>query len=380
VATVNTAPATPDGLNTDDPGIRQLAAAVSGTAPAQILLLHCGDLPGLEPGATRLVLDVREAEGSPQRCVSDVGAGLPEGVGPGSFELAAVWPRAHLGKDFSERCLGLGALALKPGGRLLCAVRKLKGGKSLGRTMKALFGDREVGVESRSRGYHLWVGRRGEDFDPDLARALCERTYLIEDPALGAVRLQSRPGVFCRRELDAGTRALIEVASERVPASAAGGARGEEPTRILDLCAGVGPLALWAAARWPEAQILAVESSARACALLRDNARDNGLDAQVTALVHDGMPSPLAAGEAGAAGFLGATDLVLMNPPTHADPETFERLLDLRAWLRPGGRALVVVNRPARAVELLTKLGASYEAIERAGYVVFQVGFGAGPT
>ena len=43
------------------------------------------------------------------------------------FDAAVVWPRAHLGKDFSESCIALAGSVLAPGGRLYCAVRKDKG-------------------------------------------------------------------------------------------------------------------------------------------------------------------------------------------------------------------------------------------------------------
>ena len=44
----------------DDPGVRLLAAAVRNIDPRELLLVHSGPLPGLRPGATRLILDVRE--------------------------------------------------------------------------------------------------------------------------------------------------------------------------------------------------------------------------------------------------------------------------------------------------------------------------------
>lgn len=354
-----------DGLNPDDPGVRLLARALTDVPPERALLLHCGELPGIDAGATRLVLHVREHTGSRHRCVPDVAAGLPASVGEGQYDAAASWPRAHLGKDFSERALALGALALAEGGRLLCAVRKQKGGKSLARTMKALLGERAVAVEARERGYHLWVGTRGPTFDEGLARELASRRYLIEDEALGRLRLHSAPGVFCRRELDRGTRALLEVAS------AIDEREGLRPARVLDRCAGIGPLALWAAARWPSADVLAVESNLRACALLEQSAREHDLGDRVTVVAHDGMPD---AGSASS--FAGAVELALMNPPTHADPETLGRLLDLREWMSPRGRLLLVVNRPGRAVEHLTNLGATLEGGERDGYFVLQARFG----
>jgi|GEM_PF-1056526 len=365
------APGGLDGLNPDDPGVRLLAQAVAKVDPRALLLAHCGDLPGLQAGATRLILDVRERTGSPHECLADRGrsaASDPLPFAAARFDAATVWPRAHLGKDFSEECLATAALGLREGGRLYCAVRKQKGGKSLGRTMRALLGDAMVEVGARDRGYHLWVGERGSSFDAELAASLTTRRYELSDPVLvgesGALSLVSRPGVFSRRELDGGTRALLTVTDallRREPS--------KPPTRVIDLCAGIGPLGLWAAARSSQTRVLAVESNLRACALIRTNAERAGVAGRLGVCEHDGMPGA-AEPSAAAKPFVGRTELALLNPPTHADADTLVRLLDLRRWLAPGGRLLVVVNRPGRAVELLTQLGATIEGGERDGYYV----------
>jgi 16S rRNA G1207 methylase RsmC len=383
-----TAPGGQEGLNADDPGVRLLAEVARTMEPESLLLAHCGDLPGLRAGATRLILDVRERTGSPHRLIADLGranASSPLPFGEARFAAAMVWPRAHLGKDFSEACLAVAALGLREGGRLYCAVRKQKGGKSLGKTMRALLGD-DVEVVARDRGYHLWAGSRGPNlseaspppagpsrrslseaspppegpsrrsFDRELADRLSSISYELRDAALGELVLDSRPGVFSRRELDGGTRALIEVAEAVL-------AREPAPTRVLDLCAGIGPLALWAAARLEQAHVLAIESNLRACALLQENARRNRLDARVRVCEHDGLPEVER---------FEPVDLVLLNPPTHADIETLQRLLDVRSWLRPGGQLLVVVSRPQPVVRLLDELGARLDGGERDGYFVLR--------
>jgi 16S rRNA G1207 methylase RsmC len=348
------APGGLEGLNSDDPGVHLLAKVARTIEPKSLLLAHCGDLPGLRPGATRLILDVRERTGSAHLLIPDLGGpALP--FGEARFAAAMVWPRAHLGKDFSEACLAVGALGLREGGRLYCAVRKQKGGKSLGKTMRALLGE-EVEVIARDRGYHLWTGARGAGFDAELGEQLSSRAYEIRDPALRELVLDSRPGVFSRRELDDGTKALLAVADALL-------ARETEPARVLDLCAGIGPLALWAASRFERAEVVAVESNLRACALLRSNAERNGLAARVQVCEHDGLPP--------VDGYA-PVDLVLLNPPTHADAQTLHRLLDVRAWLRPGGQALLVVNRPQLAVRVLDELGAEFDGGERDGYFVIR--------
>jgi 16S rRNA G1207 methylase RsmC len=353
-------PGTIDGLNPDDPGVRLLGRELATIDPQELLLVHCGDLASVRPGATRLILDVRERLGSRHSCVADVAAKSP--ISASSFSQAALWPRAHLGKDFSERCLAIATLAVHEGGRVLCAVRKQKGGKSLGRTMKALLGEGNVEVIERERGYHLWVGHRGADCDLALVEELLDRSYAFE-LAIGLAEplaLIGRPGVFSRRGVDGGTQALLEVLAAVADADMR--AQLPAPTRVIDLCAGIGPLALTAARRWPTAQVVAVESNLRASALIRENAERNQLGDRVQVIEHDGLPSGLA-----------KADLALLNPPTHADPHTLTRLLDLRASLNPGGRLLVVVNRAHPTVDILQQqLGAEVRGGERDGYFVLE--------
>src|SRR5690606_4988874 len=108
------------------------------------------------------------------------------------FQAAAVWPRAHLGKDFSEACLALAAATLVPGGRLYCAVRKDKGAASLARTIASLCGNCET--EQRDRGYHLLVAEKTAQFNPDAATAVLATRYEIAEPLLGDTPLLSAPG------------------------------------------------------------------------------------------------------------------------------------------------------------------------------------------
>jgi 16S rRNA G1207 methylase RsmC len=342
-----------------DPGVRLLAAAVRDVDPRELLLVHSGPLPGLRPGATRLVLDVRETDPG-ATCVP---ATLGPPALPAGFAAAAVWPRAHLGKDFSEACLALGAAALRPGGRLYCAVRKAKGGPSLARAMAELCGDVEV-VE-RDAGYFLYMSEKTGRFSAEAARARLAVRYEVADPLLGPTPLLAAPGVFCRKHLDDGTRALL-AHLERVDLLAE-----RPPQRVLDLGAGIGPLGLWAARRWPDARVLAVESNLLAAALVGENAARLGGAARVEVLAADGLPATHPA--------RGRVDLALVNPPTHADPEAFARLVaPLGAWLRPGAPAWFVVNRAGRLAQVLSAAGARLDAHEAPGFALVRASWPKG--
>ncbi|MEM7153812.1 MAG: methyltransferase [Myxococcota bacterium] len=345
-----------DGLNPSDPGVTMLAQAVAGQPAREILLVCGGDVPGVGAEATRLVLDLRELSESRAQAIA-VGLDPSRGLDH-DFGHAIVWPRSHLGKDFSVGCLARGALALRPGGVLWCAVRKNKGAQSLAKEIGALMG--EVDVVDRSRGYRLLQARRTDAFDEAKARQLLDQRYVIEDPALPGLSLQSAPGVFSRRELDAGTRVLIEHAARY----------DGVPTRVLDLGCGVGPLALWAATRFGDARVLAVDSNLLAVDLARDNATRHDLGDRVTVIASDGLP----ADPSGAVlGMRGRVELALVNPPTHAEPETlghFSR--QLGQWLAPGAVAMLVVSRAGRMTEQLQGAGARVKATPYERYTVLE--------
>lgn len=340
-------------FNPSDPGVRLLAQAVQTVPPQALALVYGGPLPGLRPGATRWAIDVREQSAEEPATLA---APWSVDITP-RFRAAAVWPRAHLGKDFSEACLALAAAVLQPGGRLLCAVRKDKGAASLARTIAALLGNCET-IE-RDRGYHLLAAEKSDRFDAEAARALLAVRYEIAEPLLGEVPLLSAPGVFCRKHLDDGTRALLTaLAAAELPT----------PRRVVDLGAGIGPLALWAARRWPKGHVLAVESNVIAADLVRENAARLGCE-RVEALLSDGLPA--------AHPWRGTVELALVNPPTHAPPEAFAALVKpLPHWLRDGGEAWFVVNRSGRLLQVLKDTRAQIETHEAPGFWIVRARWG----
>ncbi|MFO0634557.1 MAG: methyltransferase [Nannocystaceae bacterium] len=348
-----------EGLRADDAGVLLLSRALATVDPRGVLVVHAGELPGLRGPATRIVLDVRELAGARDRCIrADDDAAL---AALADFTDAAVWPRAHLGKDFSFACLALGARALRPGGALWCCARKHKGAESLADAMVALLGN--VETVDRDQGYRLMKSVFEDQRDLGLARTWIELRHAFADPWLGPEPMHAAPGVFSRRELDRGTRVLIEhVAAwaDRVAAA---------PALVLDLCAGIGPLARFASVRWPQARLLAIESNLVAAALLRDNlaaARE-----RLVLWVRDGLPTPAQAPREGDPIAPASVSLALVNPPTHAERGALVALLrGLRPWMAPGGDAFVVVSRAGVSSAGLHEAGAHIDATTIAGYTI----------
>lgn len=329
-----------DGLDTSDPGLALLGKHLAAVPTNDVLLVHCGRPPGVGGKARRLVLDVREeAEGGPTLRAGDHMALQALG----GFGHAACWPRAHLGKDFSIACLAIGARALRPGGRLWCCVRKSKGADSLGDAMVELLGN--VDTVARDSGYRLLQSVHEGPIDLARIEAAIAIRYEIRDAALGDVVLHSVPGVFSRKGLDDGTRALIEHAAAWAEST------GARPGVIVDLCAGIGPLAIWAARRFGGAQVLAVDTNVLAAGLVGTNAAGAGVGDRVRVVLHAGMPDDGVE--------RGRVELALVNPPTHAEESELVALLGgLRRWMAPGSSAFVVASRPGVSTTGLQAAGA----------------------
>ncbi|HET6584539.1 MAG TPA: methyltransferase [Nannocystaceae bacterium] len=348
-----------EGLRTDDPGMVLLARAVAHADPRGVLLCGGGELSGLA-GATRLVTDVRELADGRSRALGITDAAAIDALPP--MQHAIVWPRAHLGKDFTQLCLARGALALAEGGRLSCAVRKHKGAESVADFMAALLGN--VETKARDSGYRLLESVHEGTRDDVLARATIERRYVVSDPRLDGLELASAPGVFSRRELDAGTAALID----HVAAWAE--ARTFAPASAIDLCAGIGPLGLWAARRWPALEVLAVDSNMIAIDLLHANVESAGLAARVTPVLADGLPGDPPAVWAARRG---TVELALVNPPTHAERGELGTLLaGLRGWMAADAPVFVVVSRAGTARDALRAAGADVRETMVPGYTVLE--------
>ncbi|CAA6697346.1 MULTISPECIES: peptide chain release factor N(5)-glutamine methyltransferase [unclassified Lentimonas] len=160
---------------------------------------------------------------------------------------------------------------------------------------------------------------------------------------------------FCDMELKVDPRALIPRYETEELVELVCEALTETPNAILDLGTGSGALALAFANKYPEAAVDAVDFSAEALSLAKENVAAQGLEARVT--LHEGSwLCPLGLGEE-------RYDLIVSNPPylteeemTTAEPEVVahephsalvsgaDGLDDLRlifkdaaAHLKPGG-------------------------------------------
>jgi len=139
------------------------------------------------------------------------------------------------------------------------------------------------------------------------------------------VELASSSSVFSGRGLDKATAVMLDRldALSEVPAGA----------RLLDLGCGWGPIALTAALTHPDAEVWAVDVSARARELTAQNAHRLGLT-NVRVIAPEEVPGDL------------LLDVIWSNPPIRiGKPALHALLLEWIGRLAPQGTAALVVGR-----------------------------------
>jgi len=137
------------------------------------------------------------------------------------------------------------------------------------------------------------------------------------------------------------TEYLVSLLTERLGTSEVPGGPAP-PRRILDLGTGTGAIALALASHWASAEIVALDTSADALALARENAERNGLSERVTFLESDwfsalGVPSVTNDAVARSATAtlrqkMGRSpfDLIVSNPPYLSAEEVAESLAEVK--------------------------------------------------
>ncbi len=249
---------------------------------------------------------------------------LPEKIGPEHFSQAVV----HLQKGKASTAEGVAAAwgSLEEGGRLYLvgsnelgiktAIRKLSAGIEM---------DAEIPVtRAHSRVAVFRKSREAAPQYPDEEKfelSLSGRT----------LSLKTRPGVFSAGRLDRGSAMLLDE-FQRMD--------GISPRRVLDLGCGAGVLAMAAALRFQEAEVVAADHDRRAISSAEQNADASGVGDRLRLLWWDALTEELP---------LVDVDLALVNPPFHRGKDV---ALDVpRAFFRRMGpvmkresTALVVAN------------------------------------
>jgi 16S rRNA (guanine1207-N2)-methyltransferase len=250
---------------------------------------------------------------------------------------------------------------LAPGGQLLLAGSNALGITSAVKKLAASLDQSPIVVTNRARAR---VVRFKRDEGPGPER---EETPSF-DAQIQAIdgtehnwRVDTRPGVFSAKKLDAGSHMLLGALPRFIG--------HKPPKRIVDLGCGTGVLAIAAATLYPEAECLLADADARAVECARANIERLGLSARCRVEWWDAREAPLG----------DRFQLALVNPPFHQHgPEVdlgpaFALFESLRTWLGRNGRALVVANRTMPYEAPLAEVG-EVETLESAkGYKLFSL-------
>jgi hypothetical protein len=331
-------PVSAEGLTNSvaDPGVGLLAAAVRSTSPQDLLLVHSGPLPGLRPGATRLVLDVRElpAAGDPADTVC-IPASLdwrPRASLRRRRRVAAGPPRQGLQRGLP------GPRRARPATRRPAAVRRPQG---QGRAVSGPRDDRAVrrrrGHSPRLRLLPLHVRkdsslrRRGRARPP--RRPLRDRR-----PAAGSDPAARRPRRVLpqtpRRRHPRAARAPRGPMSSRTgrPAASSTSAPASAPSPCGPPAAGPTP---------------ASSPSTATCSPRPSSPRTPAASASPTASTCSPATASnrLSPRDAPRNGDGSSTSPSSTRRPTPSPRRSPALVAPLRAWLRPGAPAWFVVNR-----------------------------------
>lgn len=177
----------------------------------------------------------------------------------------------------------------------------------------------------------------------------------------GAERdLVSSTAVFSGRGLDKATAVLLDRLDVLSPVP--------QGARILDLGCGWGPIALTAALEHPDAEVWAVDVTARARALTAENADRLGLS-NLRVVAPEDVPEDL------------SLDVIWSNPPIRIGKEALhELLLHWIGRLSPTGTAAMVVGKNLGADPLARWLAEQFprrtvaKAASAKGFRILEVG------
>ncbi|MCS6581713.1 class I SAM-dependent methyltransferase [Curtobacterium citreum] len=178
---------------------------------------------------------------------------------------------------------------------------------------------------------------------------------VVHNDELG-MSIAAHGGVFAGTSLDQGTRVLLDVMDTAVPTA----------RTVVDLGSGNGVIAASVALRRPDVRVIATDVSRIAVASTRATAEANGVADRVTALRAD-AGDELAGGSA---------QLVLCNPPFHADTtvttDTAEAMFRNAATiLQSGGELWCVWNTHLRYRPVLSRLvGPTREVVRTPKFTV----------
>lgn len=150
-------------------------------------------------------------------------------------------------------------------------------------------------------------------------------------------------GVFSKKEVDFGSRVLIEAFEEP-----------EVEGRILDVGCGYGPIGLSLAKYYPHRHVDMIDVNERAVKLAKENGSINEVE-NITVFTSDIYENVTSTDYAA----------ILSNPPIRAGKKVVHEILE-KAWthLAPKGELWIVIQKKQGAPSAMEKLESLFEEVE----------------
>lgn len=263
---------------------------------------------------------------------------------PGPFRTVLFPAAAHSDRDLKIDMIEQGFHVLEEGG-LFVTLSEYEKDVEVAKWHKKVFG--KCGETPRSKiGMAFWSARHGDQ--PRRRHAMTFHAKIGDGASL---HFESWPGTFGYGRMDAGSRAMLEVAQ----------AETKPGEHVLDLGCGNGSVGCLASS-WvgPTGQITFVDSSARAVALTDRNAKANGVTNYH--LITTGTMEGLAPA---------SFDVILANPPYYANSEVARLFVQSsRDLLRRGGRFYLTTKMPVQTIPEVVETFGDVESVENRGYTI----------
>jgi len=269
----------------------------------------------------------------------------------GSIDIVALNPPIHRGTEAVFEMIERAQPKLRNGASFYIVAKVRRGAKSYMRKLTETIGPAKV--LKRSGGYWVMRAERSPICPPEVVD-LSKYVHTIDADVRGRkYRLASGAGLFSRKELDDGTRLLIEALDIRPRHT------------VIDVGCGYGPIGIVAAHLAPVGRVVMIDCDARAIEYASRNIASHHLShakkggkPRVEAVLGDLFgPVP---GE--------RFDRVVSNPPFHEGTDVLFPLVDeAYRHLRVHGRLYLVLMRYAGIKRHMRKVFGNCEIVAESG-------------
>lgn len=276
-----------------------------------------------------------------------------------SFDVVVYNPGRFDSKDLIASQLELvKKLVRKENSRLYVLTHKDAGLSAIKERIKAIFPlwNETEPIERGRGGFRVFEISPTEQ-DLSTEQLLANKKVVVD--ILGkSFEVETPPSLFSSSEIDKGSRLLVETVDKN---------ESGDGLRVLDVGCGWGAIGLSWAMSHPNDKITMIDVDFRAVETTRKNSESLGLDSRTSSLVTTNLKSSQ----------IGSYDLVLSNPPFHAQERVLDELFQgVRDKMNKKANFWIVVEKTylAKFEELMRKTfgRVSREIEDKGGYYILR--------